>query len=627
MKALLRLSILLCLVGVLWLGSFLAAGLPSADPWQAADLRALNPTPNASLMALLARQRGPGCEIRLDFLDLPANYQVRLRAGDQAYTLSPQTAAALRLQADLNLDTLTFSLPLCPPDLPLTAQVNGEAPLQTALNAPPAAAPLSFSLAFYNVFDPAFTPAQALRRWDGAHTGPHGERHGLKGLLQAAESSHTALILLDLKTPFALSALDALGGLPQIGRMEAAGLLHLPAVMYAPQDITSLVFSRSAAQAFGLRPSLEYFIVSPPNLTRPFSPQADLTRDGLALETRLQFYQALRSGVSPLLGGDLAKSTWGSGEAAAPALAWLAARPYFRSSAEILLVPQVSDPASASSFCSPDPNQIAFWPIGASYPALEIQASWLARRAPSVDPALAAVYGDNQAWAMEMVWAQHPAPQQGCKQRFCWLASSHFFAFFDLQGGKLTHLWHDQEQWLAPTSQFFVGFSDASDWNLQAGLAADPGQRTGSFAEEEQPFRPYRAASLKPGRLSLQAPGQARTFTLTDAGLTMTTETPLQTELLLAITPARRFSPGWAACWRLEQTPQQLRLGWQCGPIASIQAPAGSILAVDSPLAAPGLLASPEDPNVELPAGFFLPFPLTRLRLQLQAGQSVIIAP
>ena len=39
--------------------------------------------------------------------------------------------------------------------------------------------PAYLLLAFWDTL-PASTPIQLLRRWDGAHTGPYGQRHGLK---------------------------------------------------------------------------------------------------------------------------------------------------------------------------------------------------------------------------------------------------------------------------------------------------------------------------------------------------------------------------------------------------------------------------------------------------------------
>lgn len=82
-------------------------------------------------------------------------------------------------------------------------------------------------LAFWNTF-PAFTPAQALRRWDGAHTGPFGERHGLQLLLSAVQQSRVPIVLLDLKSPTSLSALDYLGVLPKIKMLVDDKLLVLP---------------------------------------------------------------------------------------------------------------------------------------------------------------------------------------------------------------------------------------------------------------------------------------------------------------------------------------------------------------------------------------------------------------
>ena len=64
-------------------------------------------------------------------------------------------------------------------------------------------------LAFWNTL-PAYSPAQALRRSDGAHTGPLGGRHGLGNLLKAARDYQAPVALLDLKTISSLSALDFL---------------------------------------------------------------------------------------------------------------------------------------------------------------------------------------------------------------------------------------------------------------------------------------------------------------------------------------------------------------------------------------------------------------------------------
>ncbi len=87
--------------------------------------------------------------------------------------------------------------------------------------------PVSVLFAFWNTF-PAYTPAQALRRWSGAHTGPLGGSHGLAFLLRASQRFHIPLTLLDLNTPLALSALDYAGGMDVVRSMATHELLILP---------------------------------------------------------------------------------------------------------------------------------------------------------------------------------------------------------------------------------------------------------------------------------------------------------------------------------------------------------------------------------------------------------------
>jgi hypothetical protein len=90
---------------------------------------------------------------------------------------------------------------------------------------PPPAVPVLF--AFWDTY-PAYTPALALRRWDGAHTGPLGGRHGLYNLLRTAQASNMPLVLLDLKVPDSLAALQFAGRLAMVQDFIQHGSLLLP---------------------------------------------------------------------------------------------------------------------------------------------------------------------------------------------------------------------------------------------------------------------------------------------------------------------------------------------------------------------------------------------------------------
>jgi len=239
---------------------------------------------------------------------------------------------------------------------------------------PPGRAPLL--LAFWNTF-PAYTPAQAIRRWDGAHTGPFGERHGLHILLQAVRHSKVPVALLDLKTPTNLFALDYLGVIPKIQELVEMGLLILPDTLPGSPSIPLVLAglpdwaparaaadSRQTAQVFGLPPSDMLFAPHLPTSPLPgysvvFTPLATLqparwqgetliplpvprgdqaaTYEGLALEMRLVLLEtALLASEQPqhalllILGGSLPDSAFGDPQAAEATMRYIAAHPWMQ---------------------------------------------------------------------------------------------------------------------------------------------------------------------------------------------------------------------------------------------------------------------------------------------------------
>ncbi len=128
--------------------------------------------------------------------------------------------------------------------------------------------PVNVLFAFNNTL-PGYSPSQVLRKWDGAHTGPFGGRHGLFNLLRTARSSRIPLVLLDLKYPSTLAALDAIGALATFRQMEDEGLLILPLPLpdtrYSPLEVdqrfmdTWIQILENNAISHGLMPSLSVF--------------------------------------------------------------------------------------------------------------------------------------------------------------------------------------------------------------------------------------------------------------------------------------------------------------------------------------------------------------------------------
>jgi hypothetical protein len=283
---------------------------------------------------------------------------------------------------------------------------------------PPERAPVL--LAFWNTL-PAYTPALALRRWDGAHTGPLGGRHGLHNLLRAARSRGIPLVLLDLKTPSALSALDYAGGLELVQDMSANGLLILPEntpvfPAQSPEALPTWALTRIAAESrltgleFGLPASpflythsgeeatknplfASYTLVFtpvPPNPEKvtagtspirvseqrviPISPVnsgdlLSLTEDeGAPLALRQRLVQAaLQAGRQPgtgkilILGGDLPQTAWGDPAFARAAMDYLIDHPWIRllGAADLLAYSHVDvDRPAAGEFSQTNPETI-----------------------------------------------------------------------------------------------------------------------------------------------------------------------------------------------------------------------------------------------------------------------------
>ncbi|KAF0106639.1 MAG: hypothetical protein FD146_2438 [Anaerolineaceae bacterium] len=683
-----------------------AAPVRASSPWTADDLRLLDPagdaaTPATDLLAVYVRTTGQELQIRVDLLNLSFDSEYKLgvfiferdkvspplgvfiepgkvpRVFDHA--TSQWSTIQARVVRDPWLDTITISfnrnlladrilvsvgtfLPSeAPADLQpfLTYQpdtVQNSTGL-LGLDDPPPSTRAPALIAFTDSF-PAATPAQALRRWDGAHTGPTGERHGLRHVLGAARANSIPIVLLDLKTPSSLAALDFLGVTGDLRQMTKDGLLLLPDAAYGEPAEVSLDLSRRAADGFGLPrspfvyaasgdliPGARFQFVSLPDASRlsrsggtrliplpavTADPQA--AADGPSLAVRRALMDAaLSSDPADLvtLGGSLPNSTWGQADIAAATFEWLAAHPWvhvldaddlksFPIGADDL--PTISPaPASADIFlpglqAAPD-NAIT-------------DSAWQAYfmlTAPTSDENLRALrlnyLGQVGTLTAASLWADDPFSQYDCSadtdhdlQPECILANDSYFAVIETNGARLTHLFYGEHQLVGPTAQFAVGLSDPSTWNVSLGDAADPGQVMGAFFDETQTYQPYSVSWPAPGTLALTSAdgGRVKTFRLTEAGLEAAYQAdgPVSTRIPLAVDPQLFFAGP------VEYLAALSPGSWTWGPGNGTRVRVRTDAALAA-LAAEGftvsipLLGLPENPDLDYPAGHYYPFPLS----------------
>ena len=667
---------------------------PQRD-WSYADLRLLDPldntpTPSTDILAVYDRTIGSDLEIRIDLLDIPVipDYDLSLHlvtpgmdltifipASGQPIVTPARAGIQARIVRDPWLDMVTVRLNRLTIPQPFTLQVSSfipgsptpadeTAPVRS--DAPPPLARVPLLLAFWDTF-PVTTPAQALRRWDGAHSGPRGERHGLSHVIEGAALYHLPLVLLDLKTPASLAALNYMGVLPQIQTLCNQGLLVLPDVAYAEPAQVSLGFSRNAAAGFGLPASQFVYSASatlqstylaqfislddPSHLDRsadtrliplPAAADTQATLDGPSLDVRRQLVTAAFSADPSrlvVLGGDLPLSTWGNQDMAAPTFAWLAAHPWIHllNSQDLLTFPlgsKKSLPAGAGSTSSPvetstspflenlitgptDPLTVSAW------------QTWFMLTAPTRDEKLRTLRLNYIGQVGELLaaarWAKDPSAQASCVNDLnsdgspeCILASRNIFAVLDPRGGRLSNLFYldasGPHQLVGPSSQFTVGVSDPSDWHPDLGEAADPSVISGAFNDGPDRWDVHTSMNNAALIFTSLDGSRKKTYTLSDNDITVTYQGfgPVSVSIPLAVDPqAFYFGP-------VQYQSSPTTGVWTWGLVNGLQVEVHSTASqsaqnfTDSQSFLPG----PENPDQAYPGGHYFPFPLSIVTVQ-----------
>ncbi len=715
------LVLLLIITSICLLPAVSCAAAPRrvSAPWAAADLRYLDPagnaeTPSTDVLAVYARVADQDFQIRVDLLDLSfdSEYQVIVLVYEDrdsprlGLTIEPDKVSSVfdfsttdrsqiqpRVVWDPWLDTMTisfnrnlladqigFSITTLIPfenqdSFPLYAYdyemidkpllIQNRTPF-IRLDDPPPTARAPALIAFTDSF-PAATPAQAIRRWDGAHTGPTGERHGLKHILDAARGYGIPIALVDLKTPSSLAALNFLGVTGGLRQMVKDELLILPDAAYSEPVDASLDSSRRAAKGFNLPaspfvysgsgdlvPGMGYQFAHLPDaahLSRSggtrliplpadrFAPQA--TIDGPSLDVRRALMAAaLTTDPSDLvaLGGSLPNSTWGDSDMAGPTFAWLAAHPWVH----VLDGRDLMNfPAGASGLpsVSPATSDIFLSDLQTAPDNAVTESAWqtyLTLTAPASDERLRALrmnyLGQVGTLTAASHWADQPYTLFECSADYdqdlrpeCILTNGSYLAIIETDGARLTHLFYGEHQLVGPTAQFTVGLSDPSTWGALPGDAADPGQIMGAFLDTDHPFDPYNISWPTPGTLILTSEDGSRvkTFRLTETGLEVTyqVQNPASTRIPLVVDPQIFFFGPSDYRASLSTT------SWTWGPAAGTQVR----VRTDAALSAQGFTVSipfiglPENPNLDYPSGHYFPFPLSVMTIHSDENFNVHI--
>ncbi len=684
---------------------------PVYRPWVYADLRLLDPldspAPATDILAIYTRITDLSVDIRVDLLDINAGdkYTLELSLWDSRYfyqeplMIEISSTGAVhttgmggskpviwpRVIQDLGLDTITISLNRAligeRYHFDISTYTTNPASLadeatniRSDAQPPVARAPLL--VAFWNDFLAA-TPTQALRRWDGAHTGPLGGRHGLKHILDSIAQYHVPVALLDIKNPASLAALNFMDNLSLLQDLDERGLLILPDVAYGePADI-ALGLSRRAAAGFGLPASQFVYAASSsdssassrqaliPGYRIQFFPLADRSRlarsggtrliplpaadageateDGPSLEVRRALVKAA---LSPdpsdlvVLGGSLLHSTWGNSDMAYPTFEWIASHPWIQPlDDESLLVFPVGEhyirPQSKTAGLSPWLEALRSAPDSAI-----TESAWqtyLTLTAPATDTQLQALQANYLGQVGELLaaarWAENPVSRADCvddldadAQTECVLANQNYFVILDSSGARLTNFFYLDDagphQMIGPSSQFAVGLSDPSEWRLERGEAADPSVIPGAFADDAEAWVPYKPGITADGIIFTSPDGsRVKTYQLKGNGIEVRYQVPglVSTRVPLAVDPQEFYSTP------TDYLPSLAPHLWTWSLLngISVEVRTDATLSAQGFTSAVPFLSLPENPNLGYPRGDYFPFPLSVVAIQGNGDFSV----
>lgn len=338
---------------LIWLGIFCTLLSACGDTalftssWTYANLRQLDAPdlalpPDQDLIAVYTRQVSQEYQIRLDFLDLntssnpvillaldsrpggskdtpfaiTSNLQWEFLAvvGDstQPYVLNDLGVRlpGITVQTDLDekMDTVVVRIPmrnlpgnpslysiqvfvLCQGtqakicDRGEVIRPSGNIPLQT-----------NVAFVFWDVL-PASTPRQLLRRWDGAHTGPLGQRHGLLHLLNSAQSAQVPLLLLGFENNEAINGLNELQQTSLIQSLQQEGIIFADGAALIPLSL---------------------------------SEENQVDRGGLTLLAKQTLAQSAGSSHPLILGGSMPNSAWADSFQGKEAFQYIVAHPWIK---------------------------------------------------------------------------------------------------------------------------------------------------------------------------------------------------------------------------------------------------------------------------------------------------------
>ena len=683
--------------------SFSPSKLPERVSWHEGLLRRIDPPdstlPGSDILAVFSYQRQNSLYIRVDMLDglkPSTRMQIRISEGRPKFLDKDVFFTSFNYQVDRGIDVIehnraaeiAVSLVETGNDW-VSFKIDGQSPPYNPfasvlaindgfihdetgwIDLQQTVQPVPLLLAFYNSLQ-TNTPAQVLRSWDGAHTGPQGSRHGLRYLLEAAAAYQVPITLLDIKQPSTLSALASLPGMDLIADLVNRDLVFIPELITGDTgaQVQTLTQSRLSGLKHGLLPTNAiygaaskvfpgfdvYYYATEANSASVYSSpyyrlipvhagsQSDLmNKEGLtanALQLLAGFGADTTATGLAVFGGDFSASFWGDPVAAVKAMAYISDHPWIHPVSFTDLYQLSAQPVS--TFNSPCSNLLCHLEPDQIYPVEEhrlwqsivytqlinlppnpvTDSAWqLYSRTtdPVTDPKLSILQWQYRSTLDMLIaasgWAGSPYTMQTCNDQaprsFCILANENILAILSPESAGLVMLFTMQDESI---NQYIAPYSQfmvgLSDPNAwnAAAVNPDPALIEGGFISKTEATQ--FTADTTPSSISFTSSVQTIEYALHYASLAVTIRTFAPDEFQV---PVLGILSGTGSEFLIQSIsslgkPQINRLKIDISGSTSSE--------ISSCMDSYSLLNDSEDPNLAYPPGHYLPYPFSLLSIQ-----------
>jgi hypothetical protein len=491
--------------------------------------------------------------------------------------------------------------------------------------------------AFWNTFS-ASTPAETLRSWAGAHSGPISSRHGLKYLLDAADNTKTPVVLLDLLKPETVSALDYLDVLPKIDSLFNG----------------SLLLNENNDLFCGYYDYAKYIKLSQNCLVSPSNSIENANISEILLECKSSFIsQGLLNSPNPIiLGGDFSNSLLGDPVISTALFTYINYHPWiqvlsrydtqntfgnktigFPSYFNSHSISQINYPLNTISEINSKHSQTEQYIYSALLDlpknkitdlAWQVYASLSHPSSSELLPLSANYIGQIGHILAAAEWVDQPFSITTCNidldydgENECILANKSIFLTIEPKGAYIPYIFSNDKngahQIVGPTWEFILGLADPSTWDLSLGVMSDPGQIPGAFADNADDLEDYKITLLDNEILfESDISPLHKSFKITNNDILVNIQDSRQSsnpfQIPFVLDPWIRYTAGWGNKYISTTTSQGIQWGIKQG--LSIELHSNTQIQIYPFNATHNEMAYPEDPNFDYSRGHYLPYPM-----------------